>query len=69
MVYHSIKSILIAIDDLPDSYFEPTTGEIMSLHQSRVATRERLVDAPLRTSLIREREEKKREAKYPTVST
>lgn len=40
----------------------------MSQHQSRVAARERLVDAPLRTSAIREREEKKREAKYPTVS-
>jgi len=56
------------IGDLPDSYFEPTAGEIFSLHQSRVAARERLVDAPLRTSLIREREEKEREAKYPFVS-
>jgi tether containing UBX domain for GLUT4 len=39
----------------------------MALHQSRVAERERLVDAPLKTSIIREREEKQREARYPTV--
>lgn len=57
-----------SFNNLPESYFEPTTGEIMSLHQSRVAARERLVDAPLRTSAIREREEKKREARYPTTT-
>jgi hypothetical protein len=62
------KSIVAATGELPDSYFEPTTGEIMALHQSRVAERERLVDGPLKTSIIREREERQREARYPTVS-
>lgn len=56
------------IGDLPDSYFEPTTSEIVALHHSRVAERERLIDAPLKTSLIRDREQKQREARYPTVS-
>jgi hypothetical protein len=63
----SIFIFIHIIAQLPDSYFEPTTGEIVALHQSRVAARERLVDGPLQTSLMREREEKKKEAKYPTV--
>ncbi|CCA68889.1 hypothetical protein PIIN_02749 [Serendipita indica DSM 11827] len=58
----------IATNNLPDSYFEPTTGEIMALQQSRTAARERLVDAPLRTAMIREREEKQKESKYPTTT-
>ncbi|PVF98039.1 hypothetical protein CPB86DRAFT_759139 [Serendipita vermifera] len=53
---------------LPESYFEPTASEIVALHQSRVAARERLVDGPLQTSVMREREEKKKEAKYPTTT-
>jgi hypothetical protein len=64
---YETKSTAAATGELPDSYFEPTTGEIMALHQSRVAERERLVDAPLKTSIIREREGKQREARYPTV--
>jgi hypothetical protein len=65
---YGTKFTAAATGELPDSYFEPTTGEIMALHQSRVAERERLVDAPLKTSIIREREEKQREARYPTVN-
>ena len=53
---------------LPDSYFEPTTGEVQAMYQSQVRLRESLNDAPLKTRSIRDQEEKAKAAKYPTVS-
>ncbi|KAG8778973.1 hypothetical protein FRB91_009636 [Serendipita sp. 411] len=54
--------------DLPDSYYEVTAMDVMMLQGSRITERERLLDAPLKTSLIRDREERQREAKYPTTT-
>ncbi|KAG8829913.1 hypothetical protein FRC17_005803 [Serendipita sp. 399] len=51
--------------DLPDSFFEVTAMDVMMLQHSRTAERERLVDGPLRTSVMRDRDERQREAKYP----
>lgn len=61
------RTYTISPGELPETYFEPTTGEIMALQQSRTSERERLTDGPLKTSIIREREERRREARYPTV--
>lgn len=54
--------------DLPDSYFEPTLGELRASYEAQVRAREALVNAPLKTKEVRERELKEKRERYPTVS-
>ncbi|KAF8581068.1 hypothetical protein K439DRAFT_256203 [Ramaria rubella] len=54
--------------DLPDSYFEPTASELKSSYQAQVRAREALVNAPLKTREIRERESNSKLSRWPTTT-
>lgn len=46
--------------DLPESYFSPTASELQSAFAGQVKKREGLVDAPLLTRKLREKEEQEK---------
>jgi len=53
--------------ELPESYFQPTAGELQSAYQSQVKSREKLIGGPLRTGVVKEREaeEIRKRNRYP----
>ncbi|POY73119.1 hypothetical protein BMF94_3812 [Rhodotorula taiwanensis] len=55
--------------DLPESYFTPTASELQRAHAQAISHREHLVDRPLLTSKLRQRQEAERNrtkaAKWP----
>lgn len=58
--------------DLPESYFAPTPSELQTAFAGQVKKREQLVDAPLLTRKLREKEEAERSrvkaGRWPQVS-
>ena len=54
-------------NNLPDEYFKPTAAELSSAFAAQRKAREALVDAPLKTSAIRAREEKAKLERWPQV--
>lgn len=57
-----------ATQEYPESYFEPTSSELAKAHSATSKRLESQYEAPLKTRVIREREEKQRKARWPTVS-
>lgn len=60
------------MQDLDDTYFEPTLNDVQSHHASVLARSKKLNEAPLLTSKFRDAEraekEKKKADKWPNVS-
>ncbi|KAG8956081.1 hypothetical protein FRC03_010971 [Tulasnella sp. 419] len=52
---------------LPDTFFEPTTEELKSVFAQQSRLTQNLVNAPLKTQAIREREDKEKQARFPTT--
>ena len=59
--------------DLPESYFSPTASELQTAFAGQVKKREQLVDAPLLTRKLREKEELEKSRikanRWPQVSS
>lgn len=58
----------IATQEYPESYFEPTSSELAKAHTATSKRLESEYEGPLKTRVMREREEKQRKARWPTVS-
>ncbi|KAI1786770.1 hypothetical protein LXA43DRAFT_1032451 [Ganoderma leucocontextum] len=54
--------------ELPDSYFDATTSDIHAQQASLTARSNALQNAPLRTTAVREAEDKKRRARWPQTT-
>lgn len=58
--------------DLPEAYYSPTASELQTAFAGQVRKREQLVDAPLLTKKLREREEaeksREKQKRWPQVS-
>lgn len=67
----SSQSTLKATNDLPESYFAPTTHELAVAHTAQSKARERLTDAPMLTKRLRDEQTTKafetKKQKYPKV--
>jgi len=68
-VYRPMKTTISTPQrDLPEAYFEPTKTDIKLAQDSLRARTEALVNAPFRTSQMRELAEKSKSEKYPTAT-
>lgn len=53
---------------LPDSFYEPSSSDLKEAQSMLHARTEALKNRPLQTQEMREREEKKKESRWPTVN-
>ncbi|KAF9506253.1 hypothetical protein BS47DRAFT_1333910 [Hydnum rufescens UP504] len=61
-------SSAVAVESIPDEYFEPTAAELQAAYASQQRRLDALVNAPLKTQAIREREQKARAARWPNTT-
>ncbi|TIA73737.1 hypothetical protein E3P92_01760 [Wallemia ichthyophaga] len=54
--------------EYPESYFEPTSSELAKAHTATSKRLESEYEGPLKTRVMREREEKQRKARWPTTN-
>jgi tether containing UBX domain for GLUT4 len=55
--------------DLPDEFYNPTAADLKAAQATLHARTEGLKNAPLRTQEMREKGQKEKEARWPTVRT
>ncbi|KAH8094570.1 hypothetical protein BXZ70DRAFT_365123 [Cristinia sonorae] len=67
-VYRPPQSKGGAPAELPEAYFQPSAADLKAAQASLSARTQALVNAPLRTSVMREAEDKARRAKWPTAT-
>ena len=64
---HGGSSSAAAAQALPDSFYEPSSADLKEAQSMLHARTEALQNRPLKTQEMREKEEKKKENRWPTV--